>query len=155
MNGRRNRPEQLMLFDLDGPEVGVFHHPLPVRRGSRPYVLVGTDPDDPAEDKRATAVGDDRTLRRLFPHSWVPEEHDLGGPAAEIGESLVSAGAVHHSHGLQPGGTYVVRRSLNRTVQRQHRGDRPATALDTDGTHRLRGLQPRSPLREPLRGSRA
>ncbi|MFI9115293.1 outer membrane protein assembly factor BamB family protein [Streptomyces venezuelae] len=140
LGGRRKQPERLMMFDLDGPadgpEVGhfdVFNHPFPVRRPSRPYVLVGTDPDKPHRDKWVTAVDADGTLRQLFPHSWVSTEHHFGGPAAEIGHSLVYAGAVHHGHGLQPGGAYTVRRSLDGSVLWQHRADFPATALDTDG----------------------
>ncbi|MGW6982174.1 outer membrane protein assembly factor BamB family protein [Streptomyces sp. NPDC054932] len=140
LNGRRKQPHRLMMFDLDGsaegPEVGgfdVFNHAFPVRRAGRPYVLVGTDPDEPHRDKWVAAVGADGTLRRLFPHAWVPEEHHFGGPAVEIDRSLVYAGAVHHGHGLQPGGAYVVRRSLNGTVLWQHRTDHPATALDADG----------------------
>ncbi|MFD5782207.1 PQQ-binding-like beta-propeller repeat protein [Streptomyces sp. NPDC126933] len=137
---RRKRPQRLMMFDLDGPvdgpEVGhfdAFNHPFAVRRAGRPYVLVGIDPDEPHKDKWVSAPGADGTLRRLFPHSWVPEEHHFGGPAVEIGQSLVYAGAVHDGHGLQPGGAYVVRRSLNGAVQWQYRTDHPATALDTDG----------------------
>ncbi|MET7529775.1 PQQ-binding-like beta-propeller repeat protein [Streptomyces goshikiensis] len=140
LDGRRKNPERLMMFDLDGPvdgpEVGhfdLFNHPFAVRRASRPYVLVGTDPDEPHRDKWVIAVGADRTLRRLFPHSWVPEEHHFGGPAVEIGQSLVYAGAVHNGRGLQLGGAYVVRRSLSGSVQWQHRTDHPATALDVDG----------------------
>jgi hypothetical protein len=139
LGGRRKRPGALMMFDLDGPvdgpEIGafdLFNHPFAVRRASRPYVLVGTDPKEPHRDKWVTALGADGTLRRLFPHSWVPEEHHFGGPAVEIGQSLVYAGAVHHGHGLQPGGAYVVRRSLNGAVRWQHRTDHPATALDSD-----------------------
>lgn len=96
LGGRRKRPERLLMFDLDGPvngpEVGafdLFNHPFAVRRASRPYVLVGTDPDKPHRDKWVTALGADGTLRRLFQHSWVPEEHHFGGPAVEIGQSLV------------------------------------------------------------------
>ncbi|WP_407841254.1 PQQ-binding-like beta-propeller repeat protein [Streptomyces sp. DSM 116496] len=140
LDGHRKHPERLMMFDLDGPvngpEVGhfdLFNHPFAVRRASRPYVLVGTDPDKPHRGKWVTAVGADGTLRWLFPHSWVPEEHHFGGPAVELGQSLIHAGAVHHGQGLQPGGAYVVRRSLNGSVQWQHRTDHPATALDTDG----------------------
>ncbi|MCX5129281.1 PQQ-binding-like beta-propeller repeat protein [Streptomyces sp. NBC_00347] len=140
LDGRRKHPERLMMFDLDGPvsgpEVGhfdLFNHPFAVRRASRPYVLVGTDPDAPHRGKWVTALGADGTLRWLFPHSWVPEEHHFGGPAVEIGQSLVCAGAVHHGQGLQTGGAYVVRRSLDGSVQWQHRTDHPATALDTDG----------------------
>lgn len=140
LDGRRKHPERLMMFDLDGPvngpELGhfdLFNHPFAVRRASRPYVLVGTDPDKPHREKWVTAVGADGTLRPLFPHSWVPAEHHFGGPAVEIAQSLVYAGAVHHGHGLQPGGAYTVRRSLNGSVQWQHRANHPATALDTDG----------------------
>lgn len=140
VNGRRKHPQRLMMFDLDGsvngPEAGHFdliNHPFAVRRASRPYVLVGADPDKPHRDKWVTALSPDGTLRRLFPHSWVPEEHHFGGPAVEIEQSLVYAGAVHDGHGLQPGGAYVVRRSVNGAVRWQHRTDHPATALDTDG----------------------
>ncbi|MFF2641749.1 PQQ-binding-like beta-propeller repeat protein [Streptomyces niveus] len=140
LDDRRKRPERLMMFDLDGPvngpEVGsfdLFNHSFAVRRASCPYVLVGTDPGEPHRDKWVTALGADGALRRLFPHSWVPEEHHFGGPAVEIGQSLVYAGAVHHGHGLQAGGAYVVRRSLSGSVQWQHRTDHPATALDADG----------------------
>ncbi|MFE4263700.1 PQQ-binding-like beta-propeller repeat protein [Streptomyces sp. NPDC056883] len=141
LGGRRKHPERLMMIDLDGgpengPEVGhfdLFNHPFAVRRASRPYVLVGTDPDMPHRGKWVTALGADGTLRWLFAHSWVPEEHHFGGPAVELAQSLVYAGAVHHGQGLQPGGAYVVRRSLNGSVRWQHRTDHPATALDTDG----------------------
>ncbi|MDF4251502.1 PQQ-binding-like beta-propeller repeat protein [Streptomyces sp. WMMB303] len=140
LDGRRKRPERLLMFDLDGPVDGpevshfdLFNHPFAVRRASRPYILVGTDPDKPHRDKWVTALDADGTLQRLFPHSWVPEEHHFGGPAVEIGQSLVYAGAVHHGQGLQPGGAYVVRRSLNGSVQWQYRTDHPATDLDTDG----------------------
>ncbi|MEU0822712.1 PQQ-binding-like beta-propeller repeat protein [Streptomyces mirabilis] len=139
MDGGSKRPARLMMYDLDstvdGPEVGrydLFNHGFAVRSASRPYVLVGTDLDRPHKDKWIAAVGADGTLRRLFPHSWVPQEHHFGGPAVEIGQSLVYAGTVHHGHGLQPGGAYVVRRSLNGAVQWQYRTDHPATALDAD-----------------------
>jgi hypothetical protein len=140
LEGRRKRPQRLTMFDLegpaDGPEVGhfdLFNHPFAVRRASRPYVLVGTDPDEPHRDKWVAALGADGELRRLYPHSWVPTEHHFGGPAVEIGQSLIYAGTVHDGSGLQPGGAYVVRRSLNGAVQWQYRTDHPATALDTDG----------------------
>lgn len=137
---RRNSRSRLTMFDLegpaDGPEAGPFdlvNHPFAVRGASRPYVLVGTDPDKPHRDKWVAALGADGELRRLYPHSWVPAEHHFGGPAVEIGQSLVYAGAVHHGHGLQPGGAYVVRRSRNGAVRWQHRSDHPVTALETDG----------------------
>lgn len=85
LDGRRKRPERLLMFDLDGPVDGpevsrfdLFNHPFAVRRASRPYILVGTDPDKPHRDKWVTALDADGTLRRLFPHSWVPEEHHFG-----------------------------------------------------------------------------
>ncbi|MFE2296702.1 PQQ-binding-like beta-propeller repeat protein [Streptomyces sp. NPDC059445] len=135
----RKDPERLTLLDLDaraeGPEVGGFdliNHAFPVRHASGPYVLVGTRPDASYKDKWVVAVGADGTARRLFPHSWDPREHHFGGPAAEIGRSLVYAGAVHDWAGPQPGGAYVVRRSLDGAVRWQHRMDHPATALDVD-----------------------
>lgn len=140
VDGPRKPPARLVMLDragpVAGPEVGgfdVFNHPFPVRRASGTYALVGTDPDEPHRDKWVVAVSADGTPRRLFPHSWVPGEHHFGGPAAEIGRSLVYAGEVHHGHGPQPGGAYVVRRSLNGDVRWQYRTDSPATALDTDG----------------------
>ncbi|MFD6986375.1 hypothetical protein ACFWAX_37720, partial [Streptomyces sp. NPDC059956] len=98
LGGRRKEPARLMLFDLDGPHTGpdvgsfdVFNHPFPVRGASRPYALVGMDADKPHRDKWVTALDADGLLRQLFPHSWVPEEHHFGGPAVEIGQSLVHA----------------------------------------------------------------
>lgn len=129
-------PDQASTGPADGPEISgfdVFNHPFPVRHASRPYALTGADPNEPHRDKWVAALDADGTLRRLFPHAWVPDEHHFGGPAAEIGHSLVYAGAVHHGHGLQPAGAYVVRRSLTGTVRWQYRTDQPATALDTDG----------------------
>ncbi|MEV7521405.1 PQQ-binding-like beta-propeller repeat protein [Streptomyces sp. NPDC091371] len=138
--GPRRGSEPPVLFDLDGPvagaEVGpfdVFNHPFPVRRASRPFALVGTDPDKPHRNKWVATLDADGTPRRLFPHSWVPTEHHFGGPAVAIGQSLVYAGAVHDGYGLQPGGAYVVRRSLSGAVQWEYRTDHPATSLDTDG----------------------
>ncbi|GHI88410.1 PQQ-binding-like beta-propeller repeat protein [Streptomyces xanthophaeus] len=142
---RRKRPERLMLFDLDGPavdgpeaeELVVFDHPRPVRPAHRPYVLISADPDDSTHDKRVTVLSADETPRRLLPHTWVPQEHHFGGPAAEIGESLVYAATVPHGHGHGhgplTGEAYVVRRSLKGSVLWQHRSDHPATALATDG----------------------
>ncbi|AZK94918.1 MULTISPECIES: outer membrane protein assembly factor BamB family protein [Streptomyces] len=148
LDGRRELSQRLLMFDLDGPVKGpeagpvngpkvghfdLFNHPFPVRRASRPYVLVGTVPDQPHRDKWVAALEADGTLRRLFPHSWVPEEHHYGGPAVEMGRSLVHAGAVHRHQGFPPGSAYVVRRSPDGSVEWQHRTDHQATALDTDG----------------------
>ncbi|WP_406087565.1 PQQ-binding-like beta-propeller repeat protein [Streptomyces virginiae] len=135
----RKADRRLLLFVLDGttaegPEVrgfDLFNHPFPMRRSSRPYVLVGTDPQWAHLGLWVAAVGPDGTLRPLFPHSWVPQEHYFGGPAVEIGESLVYAGSVYHPQGH--GGSYVVRRSLGGEVLWEHRADHRATALDSDG----------------------
>ncbi|MFF9867183.1 PQQ-binding-like beta-propeller repeat protein [Streptomyces sp. NPDC013953] len=137
----RGRTGRLVLLRSGGPAEGPgvsgfdpFNHAFPVRRAGRPYLLVGSDPGEPHVDKWVTALEADGTLRRLFPHSWAAEEHHGGGPAVETGRSLVHAGTVHHGHGLQPGGAYVVRRSLtDGAVRWQYRSDHPATALDTDG----------------------
>lgn len=135
----RRADRRLLMFELDGtaaegPEVrgfDLFHHPFPMRRSSRPYVLVGTDPEWAHLGLWVAALGPDGTLRPLFPHSWVPQEQHFGGPAVEIGESLVYVGAVHHPQGH--GDSYVVRRSLDGEVLWEHRADHRATALDTDG----------------------
>ncbi|MFG2994525.1 PQQ-binding-like beta-propeller repeat protein [Streptomyces sp. NPDC048257] len=132
---------RLLMFELDGtaaegPEVrgfDLFNHPFPMRRSSRPYALVGTDPEWAHRGLWVAAVGADGTLRPLFPHSWVPQEHHFGGPAVEIGESMVYAGSVYEPQGHGPGGSYIVRRSLDGAVLWEHRADHPATALDSDG----------------------
>ncbi|MGW6862694.1 outer membrane protein assembly factor BamB family protein [Streptomyces xanthophaeus] len=128
-----------MLFDLDGPAVDgpEAEEPMVFRPAHRPYVLVGTDPDDSTHGKRVTALSADGTPRRLLPHTWVPQEHHFGGPTAEIGESLVYSATVPdgqgHGHSPLTGEPYVVRRSLKGSVLWQHRSDHPATALATDG----------------------
>ncbi|MFE5718184.1 outer membrane protein assembly factor BamB family protein [Streptomyces erythrochromogenes] len=132
---------RLLMFEPDGtatkgPEVrgfDLFNHAFPMRRSSRPYVLVGTDPQWAHRGMWVAAVDADGTLRPLFPHSWVPQEHHVGGPAVEIGESLVYAGSVHEPQGPSPGSSYVVRRSLDGEVLWEHRSDHRATALDSDG----------------------
>ncbi|MCX4426064.1 hypothetical protein [Streptomyces mirabilis] len=92
MDGGSKRPARLMMYDLDstvdGPEVGrydLFNHGFAVQSASRPYVLVGTDLDKPHKDKWIAAVGADGTLRRPFPHSWVPQEHHFGGRRSRSG----------------------------------------------------------------------
>ncbi|WCD87680.1 hypothetical protein KPP03845_104077 [Streptomyces xanthophaeus] len=139
-NGRHGkRPERLMPFDLDGPAVNgpEAEEPIVFRPAKHPYVLVGTDPDDSTHDKRVAVLSADGTPRRLLPHTWVPQEHHFGGPAAEIGESLVYSATVPHGqghgHGPLTGEAHVVRRSLKGSVLWQHRSDHPTTALATDG----------------------
>lgn len=75
-----------------------------------------------------------RDFRRLLPYSWIPGETHLAGPGVETTDgSLVHAGTVYDGHGLQPGGSFVVRR---RVTSEQpdwiFRTDRAATDLDTD-----------------------
>ncbi|MEU9081236.1 PQQ-binding-like beta-propeller repeat protein [Streptomyces sp. NPDC048357] len=114
---------------VDGPSGTGFLHDFPVRRATRPYLLVGFDPRRPYHDKWITTVGPDGTLRRLFPHAPEPGGPHASGPAAEIGRSLVYAGTYRRSDE-----SYVVRRSLtDGSVLWRYRADSPATALDTDG----------------------
>ncbi|MEU3792530.1 outer membrane protein assembly factor BamB family protein [Streptomyces fructofermentans] len=72
--------------------------------------------------------------RRLFPYSWTPGESHMAGPGAETADGgLVHAGTVHHSHGLQPGGSFVARREpTNGEPTWAFRTDRKATGLDCD-----------------------
>ncbi|MFG2298948.1 PQQ-binding-like beta-propeller repeat protein [Streptomyces sp. NPDC048603] len=135
-------PGHLLLAGPDGTfsegaeitDYDLINHSFPVRRATRPYVLVGADQEEPHKDKWIAAVGADGTPRPLVPHSWEPGEHHFGGPAAENGQCLLYAGTVYDGRGLQPGGAFVVRRSLtDGAVRWQHRADVPATALDTDG----------------------
>ncbi|MEU1542057.1 hypothetical protein ABZ461_28905 [Actinacidiphila glaucinigra] len=73
-------------------------------------------------------------VRRMFPYSWEPDETHFAGPGAEAADgSLVHAGTVYNGQGLQPGGSFVVRREVT-TGQPiwVFRTDRPATDLDCD-----------------------
>lgn len=72
--------------------------------------------------------------KRLLPYSWEAGENHLPGPGAETGDGdLVYAGTVHCGRGLQPGGSFVVRRDLTTGRPRWvFRTDRPATDLDAD-----------------------
>jgi hypothetical protein len=72
--------------------------------------------------------------RRLFPYSWMPGDTHFGGPGAETTDgSLVYAGTVYDGDGLQPGGSFVVRRDMDTGEPRWvFRTDRPATAVDAD-----------------------
>ncbi|MER5966717.1 PQQ-binding-like beta-propeller repeat protein [Streptomyces sp. NPDC002057] len=70
----------------------------------------------------------------MFPYSWEPRETHLGGPGIEAADgTLVHAGTVYHGQGLQPGGSFVVRRETTDGRPRWvFRTDRKATALDAD-----------------------
>ncbi|MFI1868711.1 hypothetical protein [Streptomyces jumonjinensis] len=122
---------------------------LPVRRGRRLYfqTMVGTRRERLREEGErwvaAVEVAPSRTrrpaepgragTRRLFPYSPVPGEVCFGGAGVEPADgSLVHAGTVYDGRGLQPGGSFVVRRSLSDGVPDWvFRADRHATALDT------------------------
>ncbi|WP_030771469.1 peptide ABC transporter ATPase [Streptomyces sp. NRRL F-2664] len=119
-----------------GPGTGgfpLFNHPFPVRRASRPYVLVGSRAQWSPRDLWVSAVDADGTPRPLFPHGRPPAADHFGGPAVEIAQSLVYAGSVYEPHARRPGSCYVVRRSLDGAVLWEHRGDHRAIALDSDG----------------------
>lgn len=121
-----------------------------IRRGRRIYVRetvqsAGWTPDPPeawlaaADVRRPPAAERPREpskqdFRRLVPYSWVPGETHFGGPGVETADgSLVYAGTVYDGHGLQPGGSFVVRRGVTRgQPDWVFRTDRPATDLDAD-----------------------
>ncbi|SFD42600.1 hypothetical protein SAMN05421773_11515 [Streptomyces aidingensis] len=123
---------------------------LPVRRGRRIYFQEAEGPGRPgrqAPGKQWLAAAGlpeggtgrpeepvRRDAQRLFPFSWIPGETHFGGPAVETADgTLVHAGTVYDGRGLQPGGSFVVRRSLTDGAPRWvFRTDRQATALDTD-----------------------
>ncbi|MER5498618.1 MULTISPECIES: hypothetical protein [unclassified Streptomyces] len=71
---------------------------------------------------------------QLSPYSWKPEETHFAGPGVETTDGdLIHAGTVYHGHGLQPGGSFVVRRAV--AVEEPtwvFRTDRKATDLDHD-----------------------
>ncbi|MGW7381003.1 PQQ-binding-like beta-propeller repeat protein [Streptomyces sp. NPDC054794] len=71
---------------------------------------------------------------RLFPYSWTPGESHFAGPGVETSDGdLIHAGTVYHGHGLQPGGSFVVRREVTGGQPTWvFRADRKATDLDHD-----------------------
>jgi hypothetical protein len=139
------------LVRCDGRPAAASAGPAPlrswlrIRRGRRIYVqeiertsapsfewLSAADPlPATADDGLLVEPGE---LRRLFPYSWVPGETHFAGPGVEIADgSLVLAGTVHHGHGLQPGGAFVIRRDMTtgKTLW-TFRTDCPAVDLDAD-----------------------
>lgn len=76
----------------------------------------------------------EREFRRLLPYSWTPGETHFAGPGVETTDgSLLYAGTVYHGHGLQPGGSFVVRRKVTSGEPRWvFRTDRKATDLDAE-----------------------
>ncbi|QES52817.1 hypothetical protein DEJ50_32340 [Streptomyces venezuelae] len=112
---------------------------LSVRRASRLYFLSTRGRWVRAMDLEGIASAQPVQLvegssRRLFPYSWEPGETHFGGPGIETADgTLVHAGTVYHGHGLQPGGSFVVRREVTDGLPRWvFRTDRRATALDAD-----------------------
>ncbi|MER7751362.1 hypothetical protein [Kitasatospora sp. NPDC097643] len=104
---------------------------LRVRHGSRPYFREAAK----IRGKHwLVAAPEGAKPRRLFPHSWAPGEVHFAGPGAETADgSLVHAGTVYNGHGLQPGGSFVVRREMTDGSPRWvFRTDPVATDLDTD-----------------------
>ncbi|MEV6809373.1 hypothetical protein [Streptomyces sp. NPDC051132] len=89
----------------------------------------GTVPaaERPREPKDAEAA-------LLSPYSWKPGESHFAGPGVETaGGDLIHAGTVYHGHGLQPGGSFVVRRAMTGGEPAWvFRTDRKATDLDSD-----------------------
>ncbi|MFE5595621.1 hypothetical protein [Streptomyces sp. NPDC056549] len=73
-------------------------------------------------------------VRRLSPYSWMPGETHFAGPGVETADGdLIHAGTVYHGHGLQPGGSFVVRRTVaGEKPTWVFRTDRKATDLDRD-----------------------
>lgn len=123
---------------------------LRIRRGSRVYFreidrerewtpepseawLAAADLKDPPIAGRPCEPTE-REFRRLLPYSWTPGETHFAGPGVETTDgSLVHAGTVYHGHGLQPGGSFVVRRKVTSGEPRWvFRTDRKATDLDAD-----------------------
>jgi hypothetical protein len=102
---------------------------LRIRRGSRIYYretdrerkwkpqpreawLAAADLQD-SQDAGRPREPTKREFHRLHPYAWTPGETHFAGSGVETTDgSLVYAGIVHHGHGLQPGGSFVVRREL-------------------------------------------
>jgi hypothetical protein len=123
---------------------------FPIRSGSRLYFLTFTRSKGKGRSSRgelrvaAVALSTleaerpsepaGAEVQSLFPHSWAVRERHLGGPGVDTMDgTLVHAGRVYDGRGLQPGGSFVVRRSLTSgTPCWVFRTDRPTTALDTD-----------------------
>ncbi|MEU2035274.1 hypothetical protein [Nocardia amamiensis] len=124
---------------------------LHIRRGSRIY-FYETEPKEgewkpgqgekwlAATNLEAMSVAErPRELTKtelvwLFPYSWTLGETHFAGPGVETADGdLVHAGTVYHGQGLQPGGSFVVRRETTTGEPTWiFRTDRKATALDSD-----------------------
>ncbi|MER6302437.1 hypothetical protein ABT247_23180 [Kitasatospora sp. NPDC001539] len=109
------------------------HDRLRIRHGSRNYANV-TRRSRRERKQHWLAVRSPvgAGVRHLFPFSWEPGEVHYPGPGVETADGdLVHAGTVHHGHGLQPGGSFVVRRAAADGAPRWvFRTDHVATDLD-------------------------
>ncbi|MER7668343.1 hypothetical protein ABTY61_07725 [Kitasatospora sp. NPDC096128] len=145
---------------------------LRVRRGSRVYFrqhvsaprAVGRGPDDTtwlaaadlpelpelpelSEHDGWSAEGPHRprrkAYRRLFPFAFTPGETHFAGPGVELDDGgLVHTGTVYDGRGLQPGGSFVVRRAAaDGAPLWVFRTDPEATALDADDRHAYVGYR--------------
>ncbi|MFD8642747.1 hypothetical protein ACFV14_20895 [Streptomyces zaomyceticus] len=124
---------------------------LRIRRGSRIYFLEAVSTDgrrrpgrgeawlaaaDPGATPAAERPREPRAAEvdLVSLYSWEPGETHFAGPGVQTADGdLIHAGTVHHGHGLQPGGSFVVRRTV--TVEEPtwvFRTDRTATDLDHD-----------------------
>ncbi|MEV0247376.1 PQQ-binding-like beta-propeller repeat protein [Nocardia sp. NPDC050712] len=134
------------------PEGSNYEHSrLRIRRGTRIYfydilrnegalgsggretwlATADFEPSQVVHPPRAPKLAD---FTRVFPFSWAPGETHSAGPGVETSDGdLVHAGTVYNSRGLQPGGSFVVRRSATTGEPTWIlRADREATSLDAD-----------------------
>ncbi|MEU9367122.1 hypothetical protein AB0D71_20835 [Streptomyces avermitilis] len=124
---------------------------LRIRRGSRIYFreTVSTqDGQKPGPGEAWLAAADlgsipvaerpreprGEEVDHLCPYSWKPGETHFAGPGVETADGdLIYAGTVYHGHGLQPGGSFVVRRMVaSEEPTWVFRTDRKAMDLDND-----------------------
>ncbi|WP_327072108.1 PQQ-like beta-propeller repeat protein [Kitasatospora purpeofusca] len=107
---------------------------LRIRRGSRDYVRQSARVRrGPKQDWLAACSPKGSGTQPLFPLSWESGQTHFPGPGAETGDGdLVYAGTVYDGRGLQPGGSFVVRRAAaDGTPRWTFRTDHVATDLDT------------------------
>ncbi|MFI6449479.1 hypothetical protein [Kitasatospora sp. NPDC050543] len=111
------------------------HERLRIRHGSRDYVNQASRARRwPKRHWLSVRSPKGPGVQPLFPFSWEPGETHFPGPGAETAEGdLVHAGTVYSGHGLQPGGSFVVRRAATDGAPRWvFRSDHVATDLDTE-----------------------
>ncbi|MET8631097.1 hypothetical protein ABZW30_46720 [Kitasatospora sp. NPDC004669] len=111
------------------------HERLRIRYGSRDYVNQARRAGRKPKQHWLSVRSPERPgVQPLFPFSWEPGETHFPGPGAETADGdLVHAGTVYNGHGLQPGGSFVVRRAATDGAPRWvFHTDHVATDLDTD-----------------------